>query len=360
MTGDAEVEAPVSVTTDVEKTDKELIAEEEKEAEDEKESKTDEEKNTKKIEMKEKKPTVFKKDWEEDKVYLFQSNRTPRIPSIVPKELLVESFLKLNCIQYENVNHNSRLSLKKSKLPFIEINGEEITDANILSKVTEKFGKNMSQNLTPEQLNIEHAMIKMVENHLYWAVINWRSQNVDHIIKAYKINLSSYLDSKIPPALLNLYFKMKIQKKTKPQGFHDLVEQAKSDMRVLSEMLGEKEFMFGAEPAMLDMTVFSILAQLLMIVEEVSCPLKDHLTENYPNLVNLVNRIKDKAWAEHWEGATGDSLDANPHIPKPEPIAEEEQVEEKKDEEKKVEKDEEDNTEKEEKKEKEEATENKE
>ena len=335
MTGETEVEVPV--TNDVEKTDKELIAEEEKEAEADKEEKTDEEKEAKKVEKKEKKPIVFKKDWEENKVYLFQSNRTPRIPSVVPKELLIETFLKLHGVPYENVNHNSRLSLKKTKLPFIEINGEEVSEANILQKVSEKYERDMSKHLTGEQLNIEHAMVKMVENHLYWAIINWRSENVDNIIKAYKINLPSYLDSKIPPAILNLYFKMKIQKKTKPQGFHDLAEQAKSDMRVLSEMLGEKEFMFGSEPAMLDMIVFSVLAQLMMIDEELACPLQDHLTENYQNLVDLVNRIKEKAWAEHWEEATGDNLDLNPHIPKPQPVVEEDKTEEteKKDEEKK-------------------------
>ena len=98
---------------------------------------------------------------------------------------------------------------------------------------------------------------------------------------------------------------------------------------------------------MLDMTVFSVLAQLLMVHEELACPLRDYLTENYQNLVSLVNRVKDRAWAEHWEEATGDKLHLNPHIPKPEPVVEEDKAEEtekkdegKTDEEKKDEKEE--------------------
>merc|ERR1712088_123113 len=83
-------------------------------------------------------------------------------------------------------------------------------------------------------------------------------------------------------------------------------------MKVLSETLGDKEFMFGSEPS-----------------------LRDHMTEHHANLVELVNRMKDRAWAEHWDLATGETLALNPHIPKPESEEEEEKEEvEKKDEEK--------------------------
>ena len=156
---------------------------------------------------------------------------------------------------------------------------------------------------------------------------------MDNTIKSYKINLSHYLDSKLPPALLNLHYKMnvakKMQKKTKSQGFSDLNKLAMQDMKVLSEMLGDKMFMFGEEPSMLDLAVFSVLAQLVMVDEEVTCPLRDHLKENFTNLVELVTRVKDKCWAEHWDMAIGDTLDLNPHIPKPEPV--EEKTEEKED-----------------------------
>merc|ERR1712083_1084358 len=70
------------------------------------------------------------------------------------------------------------------------------------------------------------------------------------------------------------------------------------------------------------------------------------------NLVGLVNRMKDRCWGDHWANATGEEMDLNPHIPKPEPPApepekEEEKVEEKKEEEVKTEKEEEKTEEKE-------------
>jgi hypothetical protein len=111
----------------------------------------------------------------------------------------------------------------------------------------------------------------------------------------------------------------------------------KNDLNVLSEMLGDKEFFFGDEPAMLDLVVFSHVAQLVMVDKEHPCALRDYLEGDCKNLVGLVNRMKDRCWADHWDTATGDEMDLNPHIPKPEPPApepEKEEKEEKKEEEK--------------------------
>jgi len=332
MVGETAVETPVVVEETV-KTDKEIIAEEEKTDQPEKEAdgteKKDEEKKeeVKKAEIKPKKPTLHTKVWEEDKVYLYQSPRTPQIPSISPQELKLESWLKLHGVVYENVDHKAKLSSKNGTLPFIELNGEEVSDSDIISTLARKFGKDMSSHLDQEQKNVEHAMIKMVENHLYWAIMHWRTSSVDNTVKAYKIHLPTFLGSKVPLGLLNLHFKFnvqkKIQKKVKTQGVENIADLSKADLDVLSTMLAEKEFMFGAEPAMLDMVLYSHLAQLVMVEAEYLCPLRDYVQESCKNLVGLVNRVKDKCWGDDWELATGEKMEHNPHIPKPEPVVEE-------------------------------------
>ena len=386
MTGDVDTETPV--ITDTEKTDKELIAEEEMAAEAEQEAEKEVTEEKPKKAKKEKKPTVFKKDWEEGKVYLFQSNRTPRIPSISPQELKIESFLKLHGVPYENVAHNLNLTLRKVKMPFIELNGETIAEGDILRRVTEKFDKSVTAGLTAEQVNVQHAMVQMVEHHLYWAVMDWRTGDVDNTLRGYDLSLPAYLETKLPPALLSLHYRMnvckKVQKKIKAMGFHELEGQAKRDLAVLAETLGDKDFMFGSEPSVLDLAVFSVLAQLTTLAEKVvveeevkeevkeeatdekvektddneegkgekkeeeeekkeveekeeekpkkvesvgvSCPLREHLVAEHPNLVALVGRLQARCWGDHWDLATGDTRDRNPHIPKPEPVVEAEET----------------------------------
>ena len=51
--------------------------------------------------------------------------------------------------------------------------------------------------------------------------------------------------------------------------------------------------------------------------------------------------FQDLAWGDHWDEATGDKLELNPHIPKPDPPKEEEKKEEETEGEKKKEEEEE-------------------
>merc|ERR1712002_750045 len=364
MAGETVVETPQDNTKVDEpvKTDKEVIAEEEAaQAEEKKDEEKKEKEEAKKptAAEKAKKPLSHVKDFEDEMVYLFQFQRSPVIPSISPFCLKLESWLKLHGIKYQNVDHKCKFRSKKGMLPFIELNGEEIADSNIvIDTLSKKFEKSMPAELTQDQKNVQHAMIAMVENHLHWTMVYWKSKDVDNILKGYKLNLQSAIGSKAPASLLNFYFKYtfcrKGMKKVRSNGMgahtaEEIESFGKKDLQTLSEMLGDKEFFFGDEPAMLDLVVFSHVAQLVMVDKEYSCPLRDYLEADCKNLVGLVNRMKDRCWADHWENATGEEMDLNPHMPKPEPPAPEpEKEEEKKEEEKKEEtKEEEAKTEKE-------------
>merc|ERR1719187_3019289 len=169
------------------------------------------------------------------------------------------------------------------------------------------------------------------------------------------------IGSKAPPSILNWVFKYmhcrKGLKKVKSQGLgvhsaEEIDQFGRSDLLVLSQMLGDKEFFFGDEPALLDLVVYSHVAQLVMVDKEYPCPLRDYIEADCKNLVGLVNRMKDRCWGDHWENATGEEMDMNPHIPKPEPPAPEPEKEEEKKEEEKAEEEKETADEKKEDKEK--------
>ena len=75
----------------------------------------------------------------------------------------------LNYFVLQNVDHKCKHRSKKGLLPFIELNGEEIADSNmIIETLSKKFEKEMPAELTADQKNVQHAMIAMVENHLHW------------------------------------------------------------------------------------------------------------------------------------------------------------------------------------------------
>merc|ERR1711862_828148 len=106
------------------------------------------------------------------------------------------------------------------------------------------------------------------------------------------------------------------EKQHRNTNSEEIEQLAKNDLKVLAEMLGEKEFFFGNAASLLDLVVFSHLAQLTVVEESVACPLRDHIKAEHGNLISLVDRMKALTWGEDWAIAT-EKLDRNPHIPKP-------------------------------------------
>lgn len=276
---------------------------------------------------KEVKPTVHKTNFEKDVVYLYQFTRTPLLPTMSPFCLKVETWLRLAGLKYENIDHKLKLRSKKGQLPFVEVNGEEIADSAIIIKeLAQRYEKDLDAALTQEQRNIAHAMISMLENHLIWVLLFWRSKNPDLMIKGYKVNLQHALGSRLPNAVLNFFFKFQFGrkgcKKVKAQGLgvhkpEEIEEFGRQDLKVLSELLADKPFFFGDEPTTLDCVAFSVLAQIHYISDEVKYALKEFMQENCPNLVGHVSRIKERCFPD-WDDICT-KLDLNAHLPKPEP-----------------------------------------
>jgi len=172
--------------------------------------------------------------------------------------------------------------------------------------------------------------------------LHWASRSADDMIKGYKLNLQQFTGfNKVPNGILNFWFKfqhcrkgLKKAKAAVGTGYsnEEIDAEGKADLKVLSDMLADKEFFFGDEPHSLDLVTFAHLAQIINVESGdetgVKCPLKEYLESDCQNLVGLYNRMKDRAWGEHWEEAIGEKLELNPHIPKPDPPKEEEKKEE--------------------------------
>ncbi|XP_065162242.1 failed axon connections isoform X1 [Atheta coriaria] len=276
------------------------------------------------------KVVVHKSAFEKDVVYLYQFSRTPLLPSLSPYCLKVETWLRLAGTKYENVDHKMKFRSKKGQLPFVELNGEEVADSAIIIKeLAQRFGHDLDAALTAEQRNVAHAMISMIENHLVWVIMWWRTKFPDQVLKGYKVNLQHALGTRIPNGILNFFFKFAFgrkwfqgAKKVKAQGMgvhsaDEINEFGQSDLKVLSEMLADKPFFFGDDPTTLDVVAFANLAQIYFIDKEISYALRDYMTEHCANLVGHVNRMKERCFPD-WDDICA-TLDLNSHLPKPAP-----------------------------------------
>jgi len=285
------------------------------------EEKKEDEENAEEAEKKEEEGEVKKEEEVVEQIVetilrIQLQNRTPTIPCLSAMQLKLESWLKFHGIKYENVQEKD--NLPASALLPMQSNDYLTTLATKEEKMV------MPMELDAEQKNIQHAMISLAEKNIHFAILSWQCSNLENTLKGYNINLQTYLNSKAPLALLKLFFKNNfcksglklVRSNTGNTNSEEMEQLAKNDLKVLAEMLGEKEFFFGNAASLLDLVVFSHLAQLTVVEESVACPLREHIKAEHENLIRLVDRMKTLTWGEDWAIAT-EKLDRNPHIPKP-------------------------------------------
>jgi len=260
---------------------------------------------TKEEELPVPKKNVHKQDYEEGMVYLYQSIRSPLLPSIDPSCLKLETWLRLAGVKYENVDHGMKFKSKKGQLPFIEFDGEEYSD---ISSIVNALNANLDDNLTVQQHCVSSFAIAMLENHFSWVLKAWRSNNPVEMLKAYQIDLQKVTGKTWPNIILNLVYKHQQKKQAQSVVAHgigvhtpeEIESFGQDDLQVLSDLLGEQEYFFGETPTSLDVVTFAHLSQLLYMDSEVQCGLRDGLKEKCPNLVVMCDRLKEKTFAD-WE-----------------------------------------------------------
>ena len=75
---------------------------------------------------------------QKDTVYLVQFPPSPKIRSISPFSLKLETYLRLKKVNYEPI-YSLKFS-EKGQIPYIELNGEQIADSNVIIKVLQERG----------------------------------------------------------------------------------------------------------------------------------------------------------------------------------------------------------------------------
>uniref|UniRef100_A0AC34QSH7 Glutathione S-transferase n=1 Tax=Panagrolaimus sp. JU765 TaxID=591449 RepID=A0AC34QSH7_9BILA len=242
-------------------------------------------------------PDLHKTNWKKDVVYLYQFKRSPILPNLSPYCLKVETFLRANNIKYEPLMSYTVRS-KYGKLPFIELNGQQIADSDFILHYLMKYYK-IDDGLTNEQRGIARSLDRMLD------------QSTERTLRYFRIveNIDNFMNPNVSglpiPNFLMFLFKGRFQRtvlnQLKVEGTgkmkrDDIITILRKDLQALNDILGDKKFLLGIRPTTCDFTTFGHLAATYYL--PFRQPVTDLLDDEFPNLKQLIERMRLHYWSD--------------------------------------------------------------
>ena len=239
------------------------------------------------------------------KVILHQFPPSKDVPSPSLFCLKVETFLRLHKIPYEN--HYGAKPGKKGKLPWIEYQGDKIADSGfIFDYLNNKFELNIDNEFTDEQKALGSVICCAVQEKLYFALMynRWivNYQELKKIQKQQQSGLTFAISLKMQ--------QNKIVKHLDGQGMgrhnkDEVYQMAHNDIKAISTLLGDKEFILGDKPSSYDCAVFALFAQCIWNGIDESLA-SNFIKENASNIIAYCERMKALCWHDWSDMILGD------------------------------------------------------
>jgi len=252
-------------------------------------------------------PALLKQNWVQDTVYLVQFPRPGCIVSQSPFSFKLETWLRITGVKYENVSNEFTKLSARGQIPFIELNGVQIADSNIIIEtLKEKFKIAIDNDLSEMQIAQARALFSLIEGSLYWIYIYSRGKDSTwftteqgwqgQITGVKKFIFDYFINERIRKKLWNMCYVQGIGRYT----VEEVEKIAEKDLKALSVLLGDKPYFLGSsKPHTLDTVAFAHLSQLYF-TPQCSENFKKFLVEQTPNLVEFINRIKGEYWKD-WD-----------------------------------------------------------
>lgn len=216
------------------------------------------------------------------------------LPEPSPFTMKTEVQLKMSSLAFAR-EHGAPDRAPKHKLPFIDDDGTLVADSTFIRAYIEAtYAVDLDRGLSAKQKAQAWAIERMLEDHLYWAMVHARWADDENFAKG----PAQFFDA-APEAVrgaIREQGRQHVMTTLHGQGFgrHSCAEVAALARRsfdALSAQLDDQPYLFGDQPSGVDATAFGMLAGAL-------CPLFEspvrEAARAYPNLVAYRDRMMER------------------------------------------------------------------
>lgn len=221
------------------------------------------------------------------------------LPDTSPFVIKAEVQLKMTGLVYDRASAIPPQA-PNGKLPFINDHDEVVSDSTFIrAHVEHKYDVDLDAGLDALQRAQAWAIERLLEDHLYFAMVWFRWIDPDNFAKG----PAHFADSAPEERRAQLRHDMQARKVAELQaqglGRHapaQIAELGTRSIDALALLLGDRPFLFGDAPSAVDATAFGMLAST--VTPFFDTPLR-RAVEARPNLMAYVARMMQRFYPEH-------------------------------------------------------------
>ena len=205
-------------------------------------------------------------------ITLYQFPPAFGLPNASPFCLKLELYLRMAGLPYRNCYTLELHRAPKGKLPWIDDDGTVLADSGlIVDYLKAKFGDPLDGKLTPLQRAHALAITRLVEEHLYWAVLHdrWISAAGWAMTRPGVFGAMPWPLRVIVPLVARRGIRAELRGqgigRHTPEQIHAL---GIADIDALATLLGDQDYFLGAQATSIDAIAAAFLANILMVALE--------------------------------------------------------------------------------------------
>ena len=230
------------------------------------------------------------------------------LPEISPFVTKTEVQLKMAGLDYHKARAMPPAS-PKGQLPFIDDDGQAIADSTFIrAHIERKYGFDFDAGLSREARAQAWAFERMIEHHVYWALVGARWVDPDNFAKGPAHFFDGAPDDRRERLREDAQFRIAENYLLSGLGRHapdEDLELALRSILALSVQLADKPYLMGQTPCGMDATAFGALAGILTPFFQSKLRRE---VERFGNISAYVDRMMqryypDFAWARQREAA---------------------------------------------------------
>lgn len=221
------------------------------------------------------------------------------LPDPSPFVMKADLLLKMSGLPYA-VDTKGFRKAPKGKLPYLRDGDEIVADSTLIRwHLEQRHGIDFDAGYAPAEIGTGWAVEKMLEEHLYWAIVDARWMDDANFERGPR-RFFDFAPAPLRP-LIGIVARRKVRGSLTAQGFgrHAKAEREALAIRsvdALSAILGQRPYLLGDRVSGSDATAFAFVAGLLCPLVET--PVRD-AAQAHGNLVAYAARMAQRYYPDH-------------------------------------------------------------